>query len=256
MCYKRLTTMPSIGLGIFRTMDPKQLFVDERWTSMCAYCGAAPYSRAGLTRDHVPSKVLLDPPYPPNLGVVQACEACNNGLSRDELYFACFLEAVINDSAEPSRLERRSIARRLEARPSLQRLIGSQRHVLPDGTPVWKPDLVSVNRVLLKLARGHSAYELGEVHPEDPDIYSVKWLSSMSEDELLEFLRPPRSDIFPELGSRAFFASAWEGGSVLTSEGEWKVVQEGRYSYTYSFAAGISIRLILRDRLACRVDWL
>ena len=36
-------------------MDPRHLFIDERHTGMCVYCGTHPD-----TRDHVPSKVLLD----------------------------------------------------------------------------------------------------------------------------------------------------------------------------------------------------
>ncbi len=36
-------------------MDPRKLFIDERLTGMCVYCGTRPD-----TRDTVPSKVLLD----------------------------------------------------------------------------------------------------------------------------------------------------------------------------------------------------
>ena len=43
---------------------------------MCVYCGNA----AG-TRDHVPPKVLLDEPYPPDLPPVPACDECNNRFS-------------------------------------------------------------------------------------------------------------------------------------------------------------------------------
>ena len=67
-------------------MDPRHLFMDERLTGMCVYCGAQPE-----TRDHVPSKVLLDEPYPPELPVVGACEKCNASFSMDEQYLACFL---------------------------------------------------------------------------------------------------------------------------------------------------------------------
>jgi hypothetical protein len=38
----------------------------------CVYCG-----RVTETRDHVPSRVLLDEPYPDNLPVVPSREACN-----------------------------------------------------------------------------------------------------------------------------------------------------------------------------------
>ena len=58
-------------------MDPRKLFVDERMTGMCVYCGGQPD-----TRDHVPSRVLLDDPLPDNLPVVDACRACNESFSR------------------------------------------------------------------------------------------------------------------------------------------------------------------------------
>ncbi|TDP73113.1 hypothetical protein DES47_102859 [Roseateles toxinivorans] len=40
--------------------DPGKLFVDDRLTGICVYCGTRPD-----TRDHSPSKVLLDEPYLP-----------------------------------------------------------------------------------------------------------------------------------------------------------------------------------------------
>ena len=74
-------------------MDPRKLFVDERLIGSCVYCGGAPDSR-----DHVPSKVLLDDPLPPDLPVVEACSTCNGNFSLDEEYLACFLECVFSGS--------------------------------------------------------------------------------------------------------------------------------------------------------------
>jgi hypothetical protein len=59
-------------------------FSDLRLDAQCAYCGSFPESR-----DHVPSKILLDEPFPYNLPVVPSCNNCNNGFSKDETYFAC-----------------------------------------------------------------------------------------------------------------------------------------------------------------------
>jgi hypothetical protein len=54
-------------------MDPRHLFVDERLTGTCVYCGGQPD-----TRDHVPSKAFLDDPLPPDLPVVEASgEVCD-----------------------------------------------------------------------------------------------------------------------------------------------------------------------------------
>lgn len=40
-------------------MDPRHLPVDSRLVGGCVFCGGEPG-----TRDHVPSKVLLDDPLP------------------------------------------------------------------------------------------------------------------------------------------------------------------------------------------------
>ena len=51
--------------------------------------------------DHVPSKVLLDRPFPANIHVVETCAECNSGFSADEEYFAAFLGSVMSGSTDP-----------------------------------------------------------------------------------------------------------------------------------------------------------
>lgn len=46
---------------------------DDRVLAGCVYCGAFPD-----TRDHVPSRMLLDKPFPGKLPVVPCCSSCNN----------------------------------------------------------------------------------------------------------------------------------------------------------------------------------
>lgn len=48
----------------------------------CVYCGAD----KNLTVDHVPPKLLLEKPYPPNLITVPACFACNQSFQKDDEY--------------------------------------------------------------------------------------------------------------------------------------------------------------------------
>ena len=94
--------------------DPLKLFVDERLKGRCVFCGGKPN-----TRDHCPSKVLLDAPLPPNLPVVDACEACNQSFSKDEQYLACFVECVICGSTDPLAVQRENIGRMLRDNPQL-----------------------------------------------------------------------------------------------------------------------------------------
>jgi len=54
-------------------MDPRHLFIDERLTGICVYCGGQ-----SDTKDHVPSKVLLDKPYPPQLPMLVPVKTVTN----------------------------------------------------------------------------------------------------------------------------------------------------------------------------------
>ncbi len=52
-------------------------YADDRLINGCIYCGGIPD-----TRDHAPSRILLEPPpYPENLPVVGACKECNQSFS-------------------------------------------------------------------------------------------------------------------------------------------------------------------------------
>ena len=52
-------------------------------------------------RDHIPTKALLNPPYPEHLMDVGMCKECNSGFAKDEEYFSAFLASVISGSIEP-----------------------------------------------------------------------------------------------------------------------------------------------------------
>src|ERR1035441_3221717 len=108
-------------------MDPRHLAIDERLkTDTCVYC-----HRKANTRDHVPSRVLLDEPYPPQLPTVDACEKCNTGFSSDEEYLSCFIECVLCGATEPGSLRRPKVKRILHEKPKLREQI--QESLTRDG---------------------------------------------------------------------------------------------------------------------------
>lgn len=82
-------------------MIARNKFSDERLDQMCCYYGNFPD-----TRDHVPSKVLLNDPFPENLPVVPCCNGCNQDFSLDEEYFACVIECIVNGSVEIADLKK------------------------------------------------------------------------------------------------------------------------------------------------------
>ena len=124
------------------TMDPRKLFYDDRLKGHCVYCGGSEE-----TRDHVPSKVLLDEPYPEDLPVVPACLECNNGFSLDEEYLACFLECVLCGTVDPRALKRDRIRRKLQDNPNLLALIAAAAPMDPT-----RHQSGSRKRVVLKMS--------------------------------------------------------------------------------------------------------
>lgn len=232
-------------------MDPRQLFIDDRHTGMCVYCGANPD-----TRDHVPSKVLLDGPYPPELPVVGECNKCNASFSLDEQYLACFLDCVICGSAEASDLHRPNVKRILKGSPALHRRIeGALKREEADNL-IWEPEAERVRNVILKLARGHAAYEL---YPklENPAVVSFAPLQILSDSEISApaQLADGKLDLCPEIGSRAFLRTFGKPPDRLPLSGDWIVVQPDRYRYAVAETGGVIVRMVLSEYLGCEVVW-
>lgn len=229
--------------------DPRKLFIDERLRNICVYCGTVPN-----TRDHCPSKVLLDLPYPQNLPVVEACEKCNQSFSLDEQYLACFLECAMCGSTQPEMLQREGIRRILEEMPHLAAEIQSSMAMSADGTKVWYPDMGRVTKVLLKLARGHLHYELGVQERDRPATIEVFPLALMEagQRKRFEYPYPDSLATWPELGSRAFLRACAFG--ELLGDG-WQYVQEGRYRYLVGQREGNYAHIVIGEYLGCRVVW-
>jgi hypothetical protein len=232
-------------------MDPKHyLFVDERLLGRCVYCGSVPD-----TRDHVPSKILLDDPLPANLAVVEACVECNRGVSLDEEYLACFLECALVGSSEVERVRRTKVKRALLHNPRLAKRIKSSSHVDEEGRLVWTPE-GRVTNVLVKLARGHAAYELSLICIDAPREVVFRPLSAMSASERESFEGLGTGEIrgWPEVGSRAFLRAC--GAEPYSDhQGPWVVVQPGQYRYAVDQHGGVRVQIVLAEYVAGIVDW-
>lgn len=235
-------------------MDPKKLFVDERLTGYCSYCGGA----APNTRDHVPSRVLLDKPYPINLPVVSACKNCNEDFSEDEAYVACLIECAIYGTTNPDKVQREKISRILTEQPFLRARISKAKIEDNKGNINWQTEVNRIKKIILKLARGHLAYELSIYHFEEPDFFECIPFAVMSDEEILAFNSMPESqnEILPEMGSRAFlgvFDSMRK--KILFDWRDWKIVQEERYRYRIDQDDGERVKFVLSEYLACTVIW-
>jgi len=232
-------------------MDPGQLFVDNRLVGICAYCGAQPD-----TRDHVPSKVLLDEPFPPNLPVVDACAECNISFSLDEQYCACFIECVVCGTTDPSRISRLNVKRCLNESPTLRGRIAASQRCSDSGELLWQPEVDRIRRLIIKLARGHAAYELYPQldKPVEVDCFP---LLTMTEQERTTFEGIEVGSVrgWPELGTRSFRRILY-ADSQSRQVNDWIIVQPERYRYAVVEAnTGLSVKMVLSEYLACAVAW-
>lgn len=231
-------------------MDPRKLFVDQRLSGSCVYCGGEP-----STRDHVPAKILLDSPLPAHLPVVQSCLICNGGSSLDEEYFACFLECVVAGSVVPSTLSREKVRATLKRKADLLKRIQTSCRI--EGNKLnWVPEEARVRRIVLKLARGHAAFELGLCRTDEPDEILIAPLVTMSDVDRAWFEAAGNGEFrpWPEIGSRAFLRAvgAYPNSNQL---GPWVIVQANRYRYSVDQPSGIVVRIVLSEYLACVVVW-
>lgn len=232
-------------------MDPRHLFMDERLIDeACVYCGGA-----AETRDHVPSKVLLDEPYPEELHVVGACGSCNSSYSLDEQYLACFIECVLCGTVQVPDLQRPKVKRILAENPKLQRSIENTRSDR-GGNLLWQPELDRVRKIVLKLARGHAAYELYPQVEEPADLRFVP-LPTLSTGERLAFENGTHAglDGWPEIGTRAFFRACGKSPDRFEQYGDWIVVQPARYRYGVREVGRILVKMVISEYLACEVVW-
>lgn len=234
-------------------MDPRKLFVDQRLTNSgsCVYCGAGADSR-----DHVPSKILLDDPFPSNLPVVEACSTCNVGFSLDEEYVACLLECVLIGSTNPELLSRPKIKRILKKKSDLRNRIQLCCRTDNNGALIWTPENDRVQNVATKLARGHAAFELSIPQLDPPDEVNILPLISMPDTGRSVFENAGAGDIrgWPELGSRAFLR-ACGADTYADQTGTWTTVQPNRYRYTVDQYGGVKVQIVIAEYLACVVDW-
>ena len=228
-------------------MDPRHLFVDDRLLGVCVYCGGPPD-----TRDHIPSRVLLDEPFPGNLPVAACCEKCNAGFSLDEQYLACFVDCVLAGSTSPDDVARSKVARILTDTPSLGARIAASETKAPSGQQIWQPEIDRVNNVVLKLARGHAAYELSILQQlDEPQQIIAVPVVNLDSTTVEQFLGPQDTSFWPEIGSRAFIRACKQ----FTGADHWQFVQPGRYQYLVTQADGLIVRILLSEYLACEVRW-
>jgi hypothetical protein len=212
---------------------------------VCVHCG-----KGTETRDHVPSKVFLDEPFPANLPVVYSCEQCNNKFSKDEDYLASLVECAKIGSIDLKKIERDKIAGVLQHSPALYKKLANLICEVEE-VNLFTVETNRIKTMLLKLARGHAAFELHELHLEQPLHVSYALLNTFTDKSRRSFEESPKLTMLPEVGSRALQRIV-ESPNLLT---EWIIVQDKRYRYLTIRGFHTIIRGVIGEYLAFEVIW-
>jgi hypothetical protein len=238
--YNQEDTSASMGIPV------RKYYGDDREAiQFCVYCGGSTESF-----DHVPSKVFLDKPYPLNLQWVPACKECNKGFSLDEEYVACLVECLKTGSFKSEDVEREKIEKILKRKPLLaERIYRACKETL--NGKVFSKEMDRIEKIILKLARGHAAFELNRPILGKPQSIGIFPLSTIPSSTRKAFETPPNIDLLPEVGTRAFQRLIESGLEHYF----WTIVQPGRYRYLTANGDGVLVRMVIIEYLACEVMW-
>jgi hypothetical protein len=151
---------------------------------------------------------------------------------------------------------RSNVKRILKDNPALrERIERAQKRDEADNL-LWEPEADRIQNVVLKLARGHAAYEL---YPklEEPTAVGFAPLPVLSDQEWSSFERiaGDKIDLWPEIGSRAFLRAFGKSPDHLPVSNGWVVVQPDRYRYAVSETGVVLVRMVLSEYLACEAVW-
>lgn len=205
---------------------------------MCCYCG-----ECADTVDHVPSKILLDEPYPENLPDVPCCRKCNEQFSLDEEYVAVLLECVRWQTFNPKQFQRNKVRKIVEHTPALLETVKETVHTLLDGHFSIHLDNARLNKVLTKLIGGHLRYEgLDQLFLHEG--LEIRFYQNIhaNPDFYRKFYAPITSSLLPDVGSRALIAMM-EQGCV---DAPWLTVQPKVYDYCVA-PDNSEVRIIIHD---------
>lgn len=220
----------------------KKKFSDSRLLPDCVYCGQ------GIEdRDHIPPKVFLEKPYPPDMEMVNSCISCNGGFALDEQYVACLIEVARKGTFEETFL-RAKIKETLRSQEPLKKMLQAQ--VVNNEKFEIKFDFDRMHRVILKLARGHAAYDLSEFTEYKNNNVHFFLLHHLTDEQFEQFDSSPEINFYPEVGSRSMQRMVMYDGVV------WHEVQQDMYRYmTYVQPDLVTVRIVISEYLGAVVEF-
>ena len=183
----------------------------------------------------------------------------------DEQYLVCLVESARVGSTHPNEIKRPSVARILQNTPALRARIEEAR-TETDGGVQFAVERHRVANVMLKLARGHAAFELSQPCRAEPDHFWCGQLTDLPTDERDAFEAAHIQNVSGEMGSRgnqrmlvvqvALQSESGDQCQLGLIVNDWVEVQDERYRYlAIDDASGLVIRIIVAEYLACEAAW-
>jgi hypothetical protein len=223
---------------------------DSRFDNICCYCQN--YIYENITRDHVPSKVLLESPFPENLPVVFCCYDCNQNFSTDEEYFACMIEYICSETADIELFERVKIREILNKKKHLRKRIEDNLEVR-DGVIKVTVEMEAINKIIKKLIYGHLAFEFANPYISEPDYIIFNTLDKLSPEDLDLFFSTQEIEKAPELGSRSALVMTFYNNVPIY---DWKIVQDDIYHYKIDVFQGVTfVKILIRNKICIMAEW-
>jgi len=230
-------------------------YADERHKGWCIHCKAG-FKNVESNLDHVPSKTILDRPFPNDLPTVRICKSCNTSFSNDEEYFTAFLGSVLAGSADPDQQVVARSEKVLDSNCRLQNEIESQLQIVKDEDGndriTFVPDMVRIQNVVVKNARGHVLFEHGQPAEGEPARVAIQPIPTLPPNMLANFEAIDYGAGWPEVGSRLM--QRLVSGEDMRPDG-WVVVQPNVYRFAVMDQGQFIVRTVIREYLATEVAW-
>ena len=207
------------------------------------------------SKDPVPSKCILQVPYPENIPPITVCKECNEKWSVAEEYFATFLSVVLSGSVEPDKQVFPVAKKVLLRKPNIRKRIAQACVVTDEGACLWAPEQSLINDFILKNALAHRYHETHELVAGDPEETRSGPLATLDDASRRSLLGSSFSSGFSEVVSRYFlrqlsrFCDSLDGYDFIDG---WVVVQPDRYRYRVE---GGNVQSVIAEKLFTEVRW-
>ncbi|MCW7463715.1 hypothetical protein [Leptospira limi] len=221
----------------------------DRMKNFCTFCKQA----ESQSRDHCPSKILLDEPFPTDLSVVPSCIKCNGSFSKDEEYVACAVEFLKSFHYDYDWIMNERVTNILSMKSDLKNQL---ERTYGNNSRIFKELFIDdrFENVLIKNALGHIRFELGLYVEQIPKELKMNFLPRMDDtfkNQFESFVGEP--DLFPEVGSRLLIR-LFERQNL--DERGWIVVQNGVYRFQLQQSVdSIKVKIVMKEFLAAEIHF-